>query len=209
MTLKNRNSIKNLYHVPKKETPSIYGTRWVFDQKRKSCPHEVGMNRLKSYKSGNMLIWKIILQKLFSATATPFLQRPTYPTASGISHQYQSTIKNPCPAFVEAEYNFNWHEETTNYKKTQDSLSDPKKFKIFSFFLRPKLDPISICGHGFKHIVYFDDIVHFLDKEKDEDFWKLWLWFYFLAWGSYKSRTYQPRAEKLFQLLWKSQVHSK
>ena len=35
------------------------------------------------------------------------------------------------------------------------------------------------------------------------DLCRFWLWFYFLPRNSYKSRTYQPRTEIFFQILWK------
>ena len=37
---------------------------------------------------------------------------------------------------------------------------------------------------------------------------KFWLWYYFLAWNSYKNQTDQPRTELHFQILWKTPMHS-
>ena len=51
-----QNSVKTCTRSLKKETPPIYGNRCNFDQKRKSCPFKAGMNRLKSYKSSNLLL---------------------------------------------------------------------------------------------------------------------------------------------------------
>ena len=58
-------SFKNCTMTPKKETPPIYGNRWSFDQKTKSCPNKTDMNRLKSYKSSKLLLYKIIFRKSF------------------------------------------------------------------------------------------------------------------------------------------------
>ena len=62
-----QNSVKTCTKSPKRETPPIYGNRCSFNQKRKSCPYKAGMKRLKSYKSSNLLLWKLILEK--SSTA--------------------------------------------------------------------------------------------------------------------------------------------
>ena len=80
----------------KKERASIYGNRCSFDQKRKSCPHKEGMNRLKSYKSSNLLLCKIILYISFPTTATRFFQLPMYPTTGRVSHQYLFTVRIQC-----------------------------------------------------------------------------------------------------------------
>ena len=50
------------------------------------------------------------------------------------------------------------------YNKTQVSPYDPTKLTIHSI-LRPVDDLISNCGQKFKKIVYFDDIVQFIDEE--------------------------------------------
>ena len=81
---------------PKKETPSIYENNCSFDQKRKSCPYKAGVNRLKSYKSSNLLLCKIILWISFPTTATRFFQLRTYPTTAEVSHHYLLTIKIQC-----------------------------------------------------------------------------------------------------------------
>ena len=44
----NQNSVKTCTQSAKKETPSIYGNRCRFDQKRNGCPYKVDVNRLKS-----------------------------------------------------------------------------------------------------------------------------------------------------------------
>ena len=54
------------------------------------------MNRLKSYKSSNLLRYKIILQISFSTTATRFFQLRTYSTTGEVSHQYLLTIRIQC-----------------------------------------------------------------------------------------------------------------
>ena len=58
------------------------------------------------------------------------------------------------------------HEATYNYKKTEDSLYDPTKLAIHSI-VRPAADLISNChcGHTFKEVVSFYDVVQFIDEE--------------------------------------------
>ena len=41
-------SVETCTKSPKKETPPIYGSRYSFDQKRKSCHYKAGMNQVKS-----------------------------------------------------------------------------------------------------------------------------------------------------------------
>ena len=43
-----QDSVKTCTKSPKKETPSIYGNRCRFDQKRNGCPFKVDVKRLKS-----------------------------------------------------------------------------------------------------------------------------------------------------------------
>ena len=91
-----QNSVKTCTKSPKKETPSKYGNRCNFDQRRKNCPYKAGMNRLKSYKSSNLLLCKIILQISFPTAATRFFQLRTYPSTGEVSHQYLLTIRIHC-----------------------------------------------------------------------------------------------------------------
>ena len=65
-------------------------------KKGKSCPYKAGMNRLKSYKSSNMLLCKIILSISFPTTATRFFQQRTYLTTDEVRHQYLLTITIQC-----------------------------------------------------------------------------------------------------------------
>ena len=65
-------------------------------KKKKGWPYKSGMNRLKSYKSSNLLLWKIIVEKTFSTTATRLFQLPTFPTTGEFSHQHLLTIRNQC-----------------------------------------------------------------------------------------------------------------
>ena len=97
-----QNSVKNCTKAPKKETPPINGNRCSFDQKRKSCPYKAGMKRLRSYRSSNLLLWKIFLWKS-STAASRFLQQPTYPTAGEFFQQYLPTIKFQYSTFIEIE----------------------------------------------------------------------------------------------------------
>ena len=68
------------------------GNRSSFEQKRKSCPYKTGMNRLQSYESSNLLLWKLILWKTSTKT-TRFFQLPTYPTTGEVFHQYLPTVR--------------------------------------------------------------------------------------------------------------------
>ena len=43
-----QNSVKTCTRSPKKETPAIYGNRYSFDQKRKSCPYKACVIQLES-----------------------------------------------------------------------------------------------------------------------------------------------------------------
>ena len=141
-----QNSVKTCTGSLKKETTPIYGTRCSFDQKKKSCPFEAGMNRLKSNKSSNLLLWKFILQKLSSTAATrSFHQLLTYPTTGEISQQYLLTIRFRCSTFIEIELIFPLQESMYNYKKSVLSPYDPTKLAIHSI-LRPEDDLTSNCG---------------------------------------------------------------
>ena len=51
-----------------------------------------------------------------------------------------------------------------NYNKTQDSSYDLIKLAVF-LILRLEHYLISSCGHNFKKVVSFDNIVHFVDEE--------------------------------------------
>ena len=66
--------------------------------------------------------------------------------------------------FVEIEELLPLQEAMCTYNKTQVSPYDPTKLTIHSI-LRPVDDLISNCGQKFKKIVYFDDIVQFIDEE--------------------------------------------
>ena len=69
-----QNSVKTCSKASKKETPAIYGSRCSFDLKRKSCSFKVSMNRLKSYKSSNLLLWQFNLLKTVFNISNSFLQ---------------------------------------------------------------------------------------------------------------------------------------
>ena len=89
----------------KQKTPSMFGIHFVFDQKRKrkECPYMVGMNRLKSYKSRNMLLWKIMFSEPFSTTTTHFAELPTCPNHLWYFSPNHFTIKIHCSNFFEIE----------------------------------------------------------------------------------------------------------
>ena len=159
-----QNSVKICTKSTKTKTPPIYGNRCSFDQKRKSCPYEAGMNRLKSYESGKLLLWKIILWKSSSTAATRSFQLPTYPTTDEISQQLLPTIRFQCSPFVEIEQFFPLQETMYNYNKSALSPYDPTKLAIHSI-LRLEDDLISNCGPNVRKTVSFDDVVHFIDEE--------------------------------------------
>ena len=68
--------VKTCTKSPKKGTPPIYGNSCSFDQKRKGCPIEVGMNRLKLYKSSNL---RLILRKIVLSNSNLFLPATKLP----------------------------------------------------------------------------------------------------------------------------------
>ena len=119
-----QNSVKTITKSPKKETPSIYGNRYSFDQNRKGCPDKAGMNRLKSYKSSNLLLCKIILQISFPTTLTRFFQLRTYSTTGEVSHQYLLTIRIQCSNLSKLN-NFSLH------KKPCAARIKPKSLLMF------------------------------------------------------------------------------
>ena len=96
-----QNSDKICKKSLKKETPPLYGNGCSFDQKSKSCPYKAGLNRLKSYKSSNLLLWKINIRKSFPTAATHFFQLRLYPSTGEISHQYLLTITIQCSTLSE------------------------------------------------------------------------------------------------------------
>ena len=82
-----------LAEVPKKDNTCLICS---FDQKRKGGPYKARMNRLKSHKSINMLLSKVIRWKLFSTTATRFFQPPAHSANGENSHEYLLTITFQC-----------------------------------------------------------------------------------------------------------------
>ena len=56
-----QNSVKIAPSPQKNETTPVYGNRCSFDEKKKGGLYKVGMNRLESYKSGNLLLQMFIL----------------------------------------------------------------------------------------------------------------------------------------------------
>ena len=122
------------------------------------------MNRLKSFKSSNLLLWNFILQKSSSTAATRFFQPPAYPITGEISQHHLPTIRFQCSTFVEIEKLLPLQEKMCNYNKSAVSPYDPTKLAIHSI-LRPEDDLISNCGPNVKKTVSFDDVVHFIDEE--------------------------------------------
>ena len=122
------------------------------------------MSWLKSYRSSDLLVWKIILRKLFTITAKRFFQLPTYLTIFENSHQYLLTIRIQCSTLMKLNKFFHFHGAIYNYNETQYSPYDATKNKIYSI-LRPKADLISNCAHIFEKTVSFGDILNFIDEE--------------------------------------------
>ena len=77
------------------------------------------MNWLKSFKSSNLLLYKLILQKSFPTTATRFFQLRTYPTTGEVFHQYLLTIRIQCSILSKLS-NF------SHYKKRCAATVKPK-----------------------------------------------------------------------------------
>ena len=102
MTVK-QNIVETCARSLKKETLVIYRNSCSFDQKGKSCSYKAGMNRLKSYKSSNMLLWKFSFWRSSSTAATRFFQLPTNPVTGKISQEYLPTVRFQCSAFVKIE----------------------------------------------------------------------------------------------------------
>ena len=97
-----QNGVKTCTRSLKKKTTPMCGNRCSFVRKRKGCPYKTGMKRLKSYKSSNILLWKITLLN-FSSASTRFFQPPTYPTIGEFSQQYLSKIRIQCSTCFEIE----------------------------------------------------------------------------------------------------------
>ena len=159
-------SVNNCTRPPKKKTPPIYINRCGFGQKGYGCPYKASMDRLKTYKWGNSVLCKIILQKTFSITSARFCQLAAYSTTGEFSQQNPPTIRIQCPTCVEIEKIFPLQEAIYNYNKTQVCPYDFTKLAIRSI-LRPVDDLISNCGQNFRKTVTFDDIVSFFDEEKN------------------------------------------
>ena len=100
------------------------------------------------------------------------------------------------------------HESMYSYNKTQHFSYDPKKL-AFNSISRPEVDLISCCVHNFKKTVSFDDMVHFVEEENIVNyvFFDCGATFYPQAFC--KSWRDQPRTEKIFQILCKTQVKPK
>ena len=91
------------------------------------------MNRLKSHKSGNLLLGKIILYISSSTAATRFFQQPTYPTTGEFSQKLLPTIRFQWSAFVEIECFFPLQETMYNNNKSVLSPYDPTKLASILF----------------------------------------------------------------------------
>ena len=82
-----------MHKSPKKDNTCLICS---FHHERKGGPYKASMNRLKSYKSSNLVLWKFIRWKLFSTTATRFFQPPAHSANGENSHEYQLTITFHC-----------------------------------------------------------------------------------------------------------------
>ena len=143
--------LKVAHQVRKKGNTPNYGNRCSFDQKRKGCPYKAGMNRLKSYKSSNLLLWKIILLKIVTNNSDSLLPATNVPNRwwsfSSIPAYDQNSVLN----FVEIEQLFSSQEAMCSYNKTQVPPYDPTK-PAFHFILRPEDVLISISGQNSKKL---------------------------------------------------------
>ena len=163
------------------------------------------MNWLKSYKSINLLLWKI-LQKPFPTTATRFFQLPTYPSTGEVFHQYLLTIKIHCWILSKLN-NFSFCRKQCAATIKPNSLFMILQSLQFILFCVQKKFVLSNCGQDFKKCIFWRHCA-LLWWGEHREFWRFGLWYYFLPWDSYKNQTDQPRTELGFQMLWKLQVHS-
>ena len=92
--------------TPKKERSSFLGNCRGIDQTGTGKEFHIRkiLNGLNQIKAAKLLLWKIILWKLFSTTATRFFQLPTYTTPGKFFHHYLPTIGIQCTTFVAEEY---------------------------------------------------------------------------------------------------------
>ena len=95
-----------------------------------------------------------------------------------------------------------------NYNTTQDSLYDPTKLGIYSIF-RPELDFMSISGDNFKKTVSLDDIVHFINEENIVACVDFDCGFTVYPEATTEVRQIDRERKNHFQILWKTQMHSK
>ena len=98
---------------PQKRKDLPYMEIVVASTKGKGCPKKECMNRLKSYKSSNLLLWEFVLWKSFSTTAPRFFRLPMYPTTGEVSHQHLLKIRIQCSVLSELN-NFSLQEVTCN-----------------------------------------------------------------------------------------------
>ena len=190
---------------PQKETSPIYGNRYSFDQTRKSCPYKAGMNRLKSNKCSNLLIWTSIIYKTFPTTATHFFQLPMYPTIGKVSHQYLLTIRILCSTLSKLKNFSNCRKRCAPTKNPRLHLWSYKACNSIYFASSrwPYIKVWSEIQKGF--FLRWHCILHWWGEHRV--LCRFWLWYYFLPWNCYEIQRDQPRSELHFQILWKTLVH--
>ena len=110
------------------------------------------MNWLKSYKSSNLLLWKLFLKK--SLPATP--QLPTYPITVKVSHQYLLTLRIQCSTLSILKNLFLCRKRFATTKKPKSLIIN---LQSLQFIL------ICVQNMNFNQTVSYDNMVYFIDDE--------------------------------------------
>ena len=135
----------------------------VVASSKKGCPYKAGMNRLKSYKSSNLLLWKIILLKSFPTTATGFFQLWTYATTGEVSHQNLLTIRIQCSTLSKLNNISLCRKRCAATIKPKSLLMILQSLKFILFCIQ-KMILYQNVARTSKKTVSFDDIVHIIDE---------------------------------------------
>ena len=153
----------------KNETPPIYENCCSFDQKRNCCPLKASTIPLKSYESSNFLLWKILLEKSSSTTATRFFQRNQILVIFLTNTNRRSDFS--AQPQREKFFNFGWNWITFPFAGNDVQLQENLSLSWWSY-----KDCISFyfASGGWFYIklwakfqksVSADDNVHFIDEE--------------------------------------------
>ena len=164
MILKKKKKNKIYTEPLRKEPPSIYGVRCFCDQKSRGCPYKVGMKWLKSFKSSDLLLWKI----------TPW-KKPHEQQFAFYNYQHtQALVKNLfnyCPRSERIAQPLSklidfspLPEELYNYKKTETLLIILQNLQfVLSCVWKLTLDQAVV--RNLSKLFLFINIGQFLDKK--------------------------------------------